>query len=96
LFIIFIIIQASALAYFVEALRNIGKRAKEYPLKESKRTLPFGIIKLRHAVFSFILAYLGWVIFSTWLYSSFIDPTLFSFWGAANEAGIINETLLNL
>lgn len=79
MFIIFIIIQIGAFVYFVEALRNIAKRAKEYPLEENKKTLPFRFIKLRYIVAIFILAYVGWVIFSTWLYYVFIDPTVFAF-----------------
>ena len=78
----------------MEALRNIAKRAKEYPLAENKKTLPFRFIKLRHIVTIFILAYFGWVIFSTWLYYNFIDPSIFNFW--KNGAEIEYKNILNL
>jgi len=70
--IIFIIIQLFVLTYMVELLRRLAYRNREYPLDESKETLPFGFLRLRHMVVLLIIAYVIWVIFSLWLYDFFI------------------------
>jgi len=74
-FVIFIIIHLIVFAFFVESLRRTAYRAREYPMDESHETLPFGFVRLRHIVILYILVYIGWVIFSLWLYSIFVgDP----------------------
>lgn len=76
-FIFFIVIQAGALAYFVESLRRTAIRVREYPLEETHETLPFGILKLRYAIILYVVTYLLWVGLSFWLYLTFVDPNLF-------------------
>ncbi len=77
-FIIFIIIQVVVLAYFVESLRRIAVRVREYPLEETHETLPFRGVRLKHIIIFYIIVYLIWVGFSIWLYIIFIDPALLS------------------
>lgn len=72
--IIFIIVHLVALVYFIEMLRRIIKRTKEYSLKDTAQTLPFGFVRLRYIVILYIAAYLVWVIASILLYIFFIDP----------------------
>jgi hypothetical protein len=73
--IIFIIIHITVFVFFIESLRRSAGRNKEYPLDETHETLPFGFIRLRHVVILYILAYVGWVILSIWLYYVFVgDP----------------------
>ena len=71
--IFFIILHLSIFAYMVELLRRLAYRNREYPLDESKETLPFGFFRLRHMVLLLILSYVVWVIFSLWLYEYFIN-----------------------
>lgn len=71
-FIIFIIIHLGVFAYTVEMLRRLAIRHREYPLDETRETLPFGFLKLRHVVVMFIIGYIAWVVFSIWLYNLFI------------------------
>ena len=77
-YIIFIIIQIVVLAYFVESLRRTNIRVREYPLEETHETLPFRGVRLKHIIILYVLTYVIWVIFSIWLYITFIDPTLIS------------------
>jgi hypothetical protein len=74
--IIFIVIQLSALIYFVELLRRIYIRTKEYELKETRLTLPFGFLRLRHILVLYILTYAAWIVGSLFLYHFFINPPL--------------------
>jgi hypothetical protein len=74
--ILFIIIHLGALIYFVELMRRILIRVREYNLRETRTTLPFGFIRLRHVIIAYILAYVLWVIGSFLLYYYFIDPPL--------------------
>ena len=66
--IFFILIQAFALIFFLEAMRRTYLRAKEFPLKETSETLPFRFVRLGHVVTFYVLFYLVWVAFSFWLY----------------------------
>lgn len=92
-FIIFIIINLAVLAFFIESLRRISQRAREYPLEETHESLPFGFLRLRHIVIVYILMYFAWVGFSIWLYTIFIDPSFFS--GFSGSLGS-NEVFLDL
>ena len=65
--------QLFALIYFVELLRRIYVRTREYELKETRHTLPFGFLRLRHVVVLYILSYVAWVIGSLFLYHYFIS-----------------------
>ncbi len=73
--IIFIIIQLIAFIYFLEAMRRIRQRSKEYPLQDTRATLPFGFIRLRHAVTFYMFFYALWVVVSFWLYFHWIGGT---------------------
>ena len=53
--IIFIVLHLLAFVFFIEALRRISHRNKEYPLEETSRTLPFGFFKLRYVVILYII-----------------------------------------
>lgn len=75
-FILFIAIQLFSLIYFIELLRRIYIRSKEYELKETRHTLPFGFLRLRHVIILYILAYAAWIIVSIFLYHYFISPSL--------------------
>jgi len=55
----------------VELLRRVAHRHKEYPLDETKETLPFGFLKLRYVILIFIIIYIAWVIFFFLLYGIF-------------------------
>jgi len=81
--ILFITIHLASFIYFVELLRRIYIRSKEYTLKESHSTLPFGFIRLRHVVTFFVLTYIAWVVGSIFLYFYFIDPSLIETGGGA-------------
>lgn len=70
--IIFILIHLFIFAYVVELFRRVGHRHREYPLTESKETLPFGFLKLRYIMVLFVITYLAWVVFSFWLYDYFV------------------------
>ena len=70
--IIFVIIHLAVFAYTVEMLRRLAYRNREYPLDETKETLPFGFLRLRHVVLMLIITYVIWIIFSLWLYDYFI------------------------
>lgn len=84
--IIFILVHVAALIYFIEMLRRVAKRAKEYDLKDTSRTLPFGFVRLRYIVILYILAYLVWVIASIFLYLFFIHSGPIPFGGREAEA----------
>ncbi len=77
--IIFIIIQLAAIIYFIEMLRRVSKRVNEYGLKDTKETLPFSFIRLKHVVILYIISYLIWLVFSIFLYWVFINPHPVSF-----------------
>lgn len=70
---IFIIVHAAALIYFLESLRRISQRSKEYPLMESAETLPFGFVRLKHVVIAYVSFYILWVAASFWLYFGWLD-----------------------
>jgi predicted secreted protein len=70
--IIFIIIHVLVFAFVVEMIRRIASKNKEYPLDETKETLPFGFLRLRYVILTFIITYVLWVIFSLWLYGYFV------------------------
>jgi hypothetical protein len=70
--IIFIIIHLFVFSFVVEMLRRLAMRHREYPLDETRETLPFSFLKLRYVVVLFILSYIIWVLFSLWLYDIFI------------------------
>lgn len=72
-FIIFIVIHILALAYFLETIRRVRHRAKEYPLTESKETVPFGLIRLGHAVVLYGFFYLLWLVFSFVFYFRWLE-----------------------
>ena len=91
--IIFIVIHLAALIYFIEMLRRVVKRTKEYDLKDTSQTLPFGFVRLRYVVILYIVAYLVWVISSVVLYLFFID-TNSSFGGRGAE--MMRNVELNL
>lgn len=74
--IIFIIIHLTVFAFVVELLRRLAFRSREYPLDETRETLPFGFLKLRHIVILMIVSYFIWVVFSLWLYHTFIGNQL--------------------
>ena len=71
--IIFIALQILAFAYFLEVIRRIRQRVKEYPLEDSSETLPFGFVRLRHVIFIYIVLYLFWVLLSFWLYFIWVN-----------------------
>ena len=70
--IILIIIHFGVFTFLIEMMRRLAYRHREYPLDESRETLPFGFLKLRHLVILIIVFYLAWVIFSLWLYNYFV------------------------
>ena len=74
--IIFIIIHLFVLSFVAEMMRRLAMRHREYPLDETRETLPFGFLRLRYIVVMFILSYFFWVGFSLWLYSYFIGNLL--------------------
>jgi len=71
-YIIFIIIHLFVFSFVVEMLRRLAMRHREYPLDETRETLPFGFLRLRHIVILFLAGYIIWVVFSLWLYDYFI------------------------
>ena len=73
--ILFITIHLVALVYFVEQLRRVHLRSREYELREDRFSLPFGFVRLRHVIVFYIFCYLLWVIGSIVLYHFFIDPS---------------------
>lgn len=77
-FIAFLLVHLAALIFLVESFRRIRKRSKEYPLRETPDTLPFGFVRLRHWVILYGVTYVAWVVFSVWFYYVFVDPNLFS------------------
>lgn len=72
--IIFILIHIVALSFLVEALRRLLKLYRQYPLKESRQTLPFGFLRVRHIVIIYVLLYLVWIASSFLLYGYFVEP----------------------
>ena len=73
--IIFIIIHVTIFAFFIESLRRTAFRVREYPLDETRETLPLGFVRLRYIVILYVLTYIIWVIFSIWLYNMFVEPS---------------------
>ena len=90
-FIFFIIVHVLALAYFLEAMRRVRQRSKEYPLHESADTLPFRWVRLRHIVILYGLVYVAWVLVSLWLYFGWLQGGT-----AENLPPPPNQTILNL
>lgn len=74
--IIFIIIHLAVLSFVAEMMRRLSVRHREYPLDETRETLPFGFLRLRYIVVMFIVSYFVWVGFSLWLYSYFIGKLI--------------------
>ena len=72
-FIVFIVVHLLALAYFLEIMRRVRQRAKEYPLHDTSETLPFGFVRLRHIIVLYALLYLLWVAFSVGFYIKWLD-----------------------
>lgn len=72
-FIIFIVLQILAFAYFLEVMRRLRQRTREYPLKDTSETLPFGFVRLSHIVLIYITLYLLWVLLSFWLYFNWLN-----------------------
>lgn len=70
--IIFIIIHLFVLSFVVEMMRRLAMRHREYPLDENRETLPFGFLRLKYVVTLFLAGYIFWVVFSIWLYHTFI------------------------
>lgn len=70
--IIFIIIHLGVLTFLVELFRRLAYRHREYPLDETRESLPFSFLRLRHLVVALIIVYVVWVIFSLWLYNYFV------------------------
>ncbi|MBU1017855.1 hypothetical protein KKA33_02380 [Patescibacteria group bacterium] len=71
--VIFVFIHLIVFAFFVENLRRVHKRASEYELSETRNTLPFGFVRLRHIVILYVVTYVFWVIVSISLYLVFVD-----------------------
>lgn len=71
--VLFIIIQLAALIFFLEMLRRVHKRINEYYLKENKRTLPFGFVRLRYVIIIYIISYGLWLILSFFVYFTYIN-----------------------
>jgi len=92
--ILFIIVHLVALIYFVEVLRRVFKKAREYTLKDTPVTLPFGFIRLRHVAILYVLSYLIWVVASILLYLYFIEPSGFSLGGSSGS--VSNSVILDL
>ena len=92
--VIFIIIHIIVLAYFVESLRRTAFRVREYPLEETHETLPFRGLRLRHIIILYILVYITWIIFSIWLYLTFVDPNLFG--SSAGKVNTSSKVILDL
>lgn len=70
--IIFIIIHLTIFAFVVEMLRRVAYRHREYPLDETRDSLPFGFLRLSHIVILLIIVYVAWLLFSLWLYNYFV------------------------
>ena len=70
--IIFIIIHLIVLAFFVETVRRVLLRMREYPLEETPETLPFRSLRLKHILILYVLAYILWIASSLWLYHLFL------------------------
>lgn len=73
--IVFIIIHVIILVFFVESLRRMAMRVREYPLEETHETLPLGFLRLRYVIVFYVLIYITWVLFSIWLYNLFVEPS---------------------
>jgi hypothetical protein len=73
--VFFILIHLVVFVFFIETLRRVAKRANEYSLKDTRRTLPFGIVRLRHMVIIYVLGYIIWIIVSIILYLTFVDSS---------------------
>lgn len=74
--IIFIIIHLFVLSFVAEMMRRLAMRHREYPLDETRETMPFGFLRLRYIVTLFIITYILWVGFSFWLYNYFIGSLI--------------------
>lgn len=74
-FILFIVLHVLALAYFLEVMRRLRHRAREYPLTETKETIPFGRVRLRHLVILYGLLYVLWMVLSLVFYFQWVSGT---------------------
>ena len=72
--ILFILIQLIAFVFFIETLRRVSTKALEYGLKDTVKTLPFGLVRLRHVVILYVISYLIWIVASVFMYLLFISP----------------------
>lgn len=93
--ILFITIHLVAMIYFIEVLRRVSNKSKEYILNEDSRTLPFGFVRLRYVVIAYIFAYVVWLVASFFLYVFYIDQSLSASFGSGNISPI-QEFDLNL
>ncbi|MFH0820840.1 MAG: hypothetical protein V1908_03635 [Candidatus Peregrinibacteria bacterium] len=89
-FIIFIIVHLFALVYFLEVMRRVRQRAKEFPLRDSRETLPYGFLRLRHIVILYTLLYILWIILSIGFYVEWLDV------GTGSMLPRSSETNLNI
>jgi len=69
---IFIVLHVIMFIYLIELFRKLSIRTREYPLEEKPETLPFGFIRLRYVVISYIISYVLWVLLSIWLFNIFV------------------------
>lgn len=70
---LFITFHIFVLIFVVESLRRVWQHKHQLNMPENPRALPFGFLRLRHVIIFFIMAYIGWVFFSIWLYVIFIQ-----------------------
>ena len=82
--IIFIGIHIVVLSYVFELLRRLRRKVREYPLEDTRETIPFGLIRLRHVVIIYIISYGLWVICSLLLYAYFVGGISFGFQASPN------------
>ena len=93
--ILFIIIQLAALIFFIELLRRLSKRAGEYHLADTRKTIPFGFLRLRYIVALYVISYILWLALSIILYLVFVDTTSIYYYGNG-ENQVIQNMGLNL
>lgn len=72
--VIFVFIHLVVFVFFVETLRRVYKRSSEYSLEDTRETVPFGLVRLRHIVILYVVGYLVWIIVSIVLYLTFVSP----------------------
>ena len=91
--ILFIIIQLAALIYFIELLRRLSKRDSEYRLTDTRKTIPFGFLRLRYVVACYVIGYILWIVLSIGLYLFFVDTTSVYYYGNGDNQVIQNMGL---